>query len=128
MDMRVRSIERSDWAGFVDAFSRQHEGWLVSLSVGDSDEGERRFLARDVPLRGIYAEHGVPGEDIVVLTGEPTPHLSHVIASPAALRVTESDEGADAAVADGGEVEAHAASAARLAESQAITASTPSSR
>jgi hypothetical protein len=29
--MSRRVIERSQWVDFVDAFSRQHDGWLIAM-------------------------------------------------------------------------------------------------
>jgi hypothetical protein len=31
--MTRRAIDRSEWTTFVDAFSRRHDGWLISVAV-----------------------------------------------------------------------------------------------
>jgi hypothetical protein len=53
--MSRRVIDRSEWTSFVDAFSRRHDGWLVSVAV-DQPPNARRYVTRDVPLRGVVAE------------------------------------------------------------------------
>ena len=35
----MREIPRDEWAGFLDSFSRQHEGWLVRLEVPGAEIG-----------------------------------------------------------------------------------------
>lgn len=92
--MGHRSIERSEWQRFVDSFSRQHDGWLISVSV---DEGavQRRTLVRDAPLRGVVAEWS-RGGSLMVFTGDAEPHDTHFIAHPVALSVEETDDAAEA--------------------------------
>ncbi len=42
--MSIRQIPAESWTSFLDSFSRQHHGWLVTISRGD----ER--VASDEPL------------------------------------------------------------------------------
>jgi hypothetical protein len=42
--MSVRSIPRDSWTSFLDSFSRQHHGWLVTISRDD------QRVVRDEPL------------------------------------------------------------------------------
>ena len=34
-----REIPRGEWLSFLDGFSRQHEGWLVTLEVPEVQGG-----------------------------------------------------------------------------------------
>jgi hypothetical protein len=80
----------------VDAFSRRYQGWLVPLAV-QQQGSDRRYLARDVPLRGIVSE-SIPGtRPMIVFTGEIDPHVAHFVGRPVALAV---DENADCAEAE----------------------------
>lgn len=42
--MNVRSIPRDSWTSFLDSFSRQHHGWLVTISRDD------KRVVQDEPL------------------------------------------------------------------------------
>ena len=37
--MSRRAIDRSEWTNFADAFSRPHDGWLISVAVAASVAG-----------------------------------------------------------------------------------------
>ena len=50
--MGTRLIERQDWRAFFDAFSRAHDGWLVTLEVLDPELGDQIEI-ENLPLRGI---------------------------------------------------------------------------
>ena len=93
--MSRRIINRQQWPAFVGAFSRRHDGWLIS--VGEEKEGaERRYLARDVPLRGVVAEPEDAGGSLMIFTGDTKPHNAHFVQRPASLAVEETEEGAEA--------------------------------
>jgi hypothetical protein len=62
----MREIPRDEWAGFLDSFSRQHEGWLVSLEVLGAEIGAQ-VEAQGLPLEGITAELKGGNEDAVTI-------------------------------------------------------------
>ena len=96
--MRSREIPATEWRQFTEAFSRQHEGWLVSLFT-EPQRGERQCVARDVPFRGIAAETDAGGQAVVIMVdGSGNRHLSHTISKPAEIVVEETDEGAEVAL------------------------------
>ena len=95
--MRTCEIARSEWKSFADTFSRQHEGWLVSIAE-ETHPGEHEWLARDLPLHGVAAEISPTDGEIFVFAGGVTPHLSHAIAHPASVTVEETDDGAQASL------------------------------
>ena len=81
-------IERIPVAGrssFLTHFSELHAGALVTLRVGARDE------AIDQPFRGV----SVDGADVIVITGDRGHRVAHV----ADVRLEQTDEGADAAIA-----------------------------
>ena len=85
--MDRHAIAPAQWPEFADAFSRQHEGWLISVSV------DGRCIARDVPLLGVVAELDETGT-MMVFTGG----LTHFVAHPVAVSVDETAGGAEADV------------------------------
>ena len=50
----TREIKREEWSDFFDAFSRRHEGWLVTIELLDKDLGDQ-IEVRDKALKGIVA-------------------------------------------------------------------------
>src|SRR5215216_5826603 len=53
---RTREIERPEWSGFFDGFSRQHEGWLVTVEQVSMPRGPSAVEARELPLEGVSAD------------------------------------------------------------------------
>lgn len=85
-----RQIPKEEWRTFFDQFSRQHDGWLVSL------ECERIGLTfRELPLRGIVAdEYAI---EIFAHAADGS-HVTHVVQWPKAVISEETVEGGDIAV------------------------------
>jgi hypothetical protein len=96
--MSHRAIDRQEWQAFVDAFSRRHDGWLVSVAV-EPEAGDRRYLARDVPLRGVIAELNGHSGSMTVLTGGTLPYATHIVKGPVSLVVEETADGTEAELA-----------------------------
>jgi hypothetical protein len=48
----AREILREQWISFFNNFSKQHEGWIVTVEVIDSDLGDQEEAA-GLPLVGI---------------------------------------------------------------------------
>ena len=92
--MSQRVIDRREWVGFADGFSRRHDGWLVSVAL---EEGSttRAYATRDVPLRGIVAEGDEERASLMIFTGDVTPHVTHFIEHPALLAVDEMADGTE---------------------------------
>ena len=95
--MSRRAINRSEWTSFVDAFSRRHDGWLISVAVEDG-AASRRYVAHDVPLRGVVAEMDDDISSMMVFSGDTTPHTTHFVEHATGLEVEETRDGADAAL------------------------------
>ena len=93
--VKKRDIAPSEWSSFLDTFSRQHEGWLVTVAEISSGGGNPRVEARELPLQGIFVN---PHEQSVSIAvgGSPDLHLTHTISRAARLIVEQSDSGADA--------------------------------
>jgi hypothetical protein len=93
--MPTQDIPRAEWGPFLDAFSRQHEGWLTTIEVVTSGLGAHREV-RDKPLTGI-SEDRKRGDaaSISVSAGErPEDHVTHVIERPSRVALELTEEGA----------------------------------
>ena len=102
--MKTKEIAKNEWPKFFDAFSRQHEGWLVSLEIFGSEIGAQ-VEERQLTLEGITDEtNGTDGNTIMIMIGaKPDDHITHSIARPRQVNLEQTDEGADAALAIKGE-------------------------
>jgi len=91
--MGHRNIPRDRWCSELDAFSRQHEGWIVNVDVSGSD-GRRQTEARDLPLVGVSCD--TPSQDSVdIMVGEhPRSHVTHVV-QPVDVTLETTDAGAE---------------------------------
>ena len=91
--MMTCEIPQDRWESFLDDFSRQHQGDLVSIEVTGDDAGSRSIATR-LPLVGITADpKSSDGARIEVMAGD-TPHeqMNHDIRRPSCLRVAMNDD------------------------------------
>jgi len=97
--MPTQEIPRQEWNDFFDSFSRQHEGWLVTLEIFGPEIGAQEE-ARELPLEGISIASGTnEPETIAISIGKsPEAHLTHTIVKPAHVWLEQTDEGANAAL------------------------------
>jgi len=102
--MKTKEIAKNEWPKFFDAFSRQHEGWLVDLEIFGSEIGAQ-VEERQLTLEGITDESkGTEGNTIMIMIGaKPDDHITHSIARPTQVNLEQTDEGADAVLAIKGE-------------------------
>src|SRR5437867_2445597 len=94
--MTFRTIAPESWREELDSFSRQHEGWIVSIKTRGQD-GRVAVEARDLPLQGVSAA-SPRSSDIAIIVGEGGTHLSHEVHDPAALKLELTDERAERAL------------------------------
>ena len=98
--MKTKEIPRNEWQEFFDIFSRQHEGWLVTLEILGSEIGAQ-VEEHGLPFEGIVdEENAVQGHEILMMFGaKRDDHITHSISNPATVSLEQTDEGADAALA-----------------------------
>lgn len=98
--MQTKEIPKNEWSGFFDRFSREHEGWLVSVEILGLEIGAQ-VEQRDLALEGITNESDeVAGNTIMIMTeAKPEGHITHSIPYPTAVSLEQSDEGSDVALA-----------------------------
>ena len=92
--MQSNEIPESEWPRFFDNFSREHEGWLVTVEQIPPGGGGPRTEARDLPLVGVFAD---PHDQAVaiVMGDKPDQHLTHAVHDPARVVSERTAAGAD---------------------------------
>lgn len=96
--MVTREIPRDEWVEFFDGFSRQHEGWLITVEVLGSELGAQ-VEARELRLEGISADLKGDENAISIMVGEtPDDHVTHTITQPTHVRLEQTREGANEAI------------------------------
>ncbi len=89
------AIARKRWADFCDHYTRQHQGWLVSLETCDPSTSPpvSHPMTEALTLQGIaFQEHGAAAELLVTL-GRAEEFFTHRIAQPARILTLETDAG-----------------------------------
>ncbi len=97
--MSTQEIARDEWASFLDRFSKQHEGWLVTLEVFAPDLGAQEE-ATELPLEGIsLTSSGQEPDTIAISVGkEPGDHVTHTVTESERVWLEQTSEGANAAL------------------------------
>ena len=92
----MREIPRGEWVKFLDSFSRQHEGWLVTVEVLGAEIGAQ-VEAQELPLEGVTAELKGGDEDAItiILGGGSRERVTHNISQPTHVRIEQTVSGAD---------------------------------
>jgi Family of unknown function (DUF5335) len=87
------AVPHDQWTSFLDGFSRQHMGWLVTIEVV-SPAG--KFTAiEDRHLKGISFDQDENEERAYIhLEGTPEEHITHIIERPTGILFQESRSGA----------------------------------
>jgi len=92
----TRRIPSDQWISFLNSFSKQHEGWLVTLEVLDPELGAQTE-ASELPLEGISGSTA-PKTISISLGDAPSNHLTHTVNSPTQLWLSRTSQGADEAL------------------------------
>jgi uncharacterized protein DUF5335 len=89
----TRNIPRNDWRGELDSFSRQHEGWIVNVTVAGADGGVQTE-ASDLPLQGISTDSPVNNRVDIMIGEQASRHVTYVV-EPVDMAIDMTDEGAE---------------------------------
>jgi len=89
----TRKIPRDEWCSELDAFSRQHEGWIVNVEVSGSD-GQRQTEAHDVPLVGVSCDAPARDRVDIMVGAHPRSHVTHIV-EPIDVALETTDAGAE---------------------------------
>ncbi len=97
--MATTEIPREQWAPWLDAFGKRHEGWIVELQIIGRRLGDQQESGR-LPLVGIGADVKDREARIEVsLGGTADAHLTHVIDEVKRVWLRQSEHPAHEAVA-----------------------------
>ncbi|HEV2668281.1 MAG TPA: DUF5335 family protein, partial [Blastocatellia bacterium] len=87
--MQTRDIPREQWIRFFDDFSKNHEGWIVTLEVIGTDIGDQEEADR-LPLVGISADLKAGENRIeIIVGGRPDADVTRFINGPKHVWVKE---------------------------------------
>jgi hypothetical protein len=96
--MQTRDIPREQWIRFFDEFSKNHEGWVVTLEVVSLDIGDQEEAA-GLPLVGISADVKAHEDRIdIIVGGRPDVDVTRFIERPKHVWVKESGIPGDEAI------------------------------
>ena len=96
--MQTREIPREEWVRYFDNFSKNHEGWIVTLEVLGSDLGDQEE-ATTLPLVGISADVKAHENRIeIIIGGRPDADVTRFINAPKHVWVKESSKPGDEAI------------------------------
>src|SRR5574341_312912 len=95
--MRTREIPKQQWQVFCDEFSRQHEGWLVTLEIFGEVGAQTETVG--LPLIGVSVDQKDNENTLsILLGGKSGKHVTHTIVDPARLWIAETETGAHEAL------------------------------
>jgi hypothetical protein len=81
-NMATREIPHEKWISFFNDFSKQHEGWIVTVEVIGSDLGDQEEAA-GLPLVGISADVKAGENRIVIIVGGKSDQdVNHIVEKP----------------------------------------------
>jgi len=93
--MVYHTIPKEQWQEFCDEFSKQHEGWLVTVEVVDeTGETDREVLAEEIPMWGITVDEHQDQTEVSIIAGDQPRHVTHLIRDPAAIAFEQDEQGA----------------------------------
>ncbi len=97
-------IPPEEWIAFFNGFSRQHEGWLTSITVAQGNEPKTEV--RECRLEGISSDHLTARDEIYLsIERDDGGHLTHPIRNPMKVifrgDLEGAHEGVDITSADG---------------------------
>jgi hypothetical protein len=97
--MPTQEIPRAEWTDFFDTFSRQHEGWLATLEIFNSDVGAQEEV-HELPLEGVtVSSEADKSESIAINFGKaPEDHVTHTVNGATDVWLEQTSEGANAAL------------------------------
>jgi hypothetical protein len=90
--MLTNEIPSDQWVRRLDAFSKQHEGWIVQVEVVGEKLGDQ-FEVDGLPLVGVTADVKDGERRVEVIAGgRPDAHVTHTVDKPKRVWLTEPDE------------------------------------
>ena len=96
--MLTREISPEEWIRFFEKFSKEHQGWIVTLEVIGPDIGDQEESTR-LPLVGICADVKDRESYIeIIVGGRPEARLTHIVHAPKRVWFKQPEEPGDEAI------------------------------
>src|SRR5438132_11367391 len=92
--MPSQEIARQDWTRELDMFSREHDGWIVSVRVVDR-EGREQTEVRTLPLHGVSVDDPQKAHVAISVGRNGQDQFTHEISQPVRIVVERTEAGAD---------------------------------
>jgi hypothetical protein len=90
--MRTTEIPRDQWMQALDQFSKEHQGWIITMELVGVDVGDQ-ITATNLPLVGVSADVKDGENRIAIMVGDrPDAHVTHVVESPTRVWIEKSDD------------------------------------
>jgi hypothetical protein len=90
--MHTVEIPRDQWVEALDQFSKEHQGWIISMELVGIDVGDQIPVA-NLPLVGVAADVKNGEDRVAIMAGdEPEAHVTHFIESPKRVWIEKSDD------------------------------------
>ena len=88
-------IAKKLWPGFCDDYSRQHQGWLVSLETHDplNSPAHLQAMAGELAFQGVVLQDHGPAPELLVTLGRGEEIFTHRIVQPTRIITLETDAG-----------------------------------
>jgi hypothetical protein len=90
--MKIIQIQKAEWNGFFNSFSKKHQDWLVTVAV--NNKGNPEILGDGLHLKGITFEPE-KGDIVLSLSRSQDDDFTHYIHSPELITLEQTEEGAD---------------------------------
>jgi hypothetical protein len=102
--MPQTEVPREHWKSFCNEFTRQHQAWIINLSVvgvrlsaamkAEEAEQQMRRLIQSNVFQGIMAEPRGGDYTMSIIAGSPPMQVTHFICDPIRLLFQQTEEGA----------------------------------
>jgi Family of unknown function (DUF5335) len=87
-------VAHNQWVAFLDSFSLQHMGWLVSVEVIIASPAGRLIAIQERPLKGVSIDSAEGKERAYVQVGDrQEEHVLHTIDKPTRVKFKQSHTG-----------------------------------
>ena len=96
--MPIQTIPQTEWSEFLEAFTRRHEHWLITIETNDLKTGET-VASRFMPLQFIQLDledQKNPRINVTVRSDEK--EIKHIFFRPSELILDVSDDGNEKAI------------------------------
>lgn len=90
--MQTVEIPREQWNQALDKFSKEHQGWIITMELVGMDVGDQ-VAVTNLPLVGVSADVKDGENRIAIMAGDrPEAHVTHFVEKPKRVWLEKSDD------------------------------------